>query len=351
MNAIQPAPPLFQAHWDKSFGDYAPSIAKKVARVAWDVFSILIPIIALVRFGIYKLNQRIVREVILPAANQTREVVDDQRTDFLGLYKTQEEDFPCTMSRHHVVTPDGVRLNAILFRHREAVADTPTVVYFNPNGATSYATPYENLLEECWNREAVCNFAVFDYRGTGDSEGNCRSFDDLVVDGASITQWVRETIGTPSDRTHFYGWSLGAAVAAHVKALDPLATRGLFVSERSLSSSDDMINAHLSRLRTLRWNPLPFIQRLSRWLGQAFDVVPAFQKLVGQRLVVYHRQDPVIPFAASLENRVGRIVHQTLRLEALEEGPMNHHCMPLNAYRNGETLRPALAEIGQFLFT
>jgi alpha/beta superfamily hydrolase len=330
----------FQAHWDSSFGRLEETPWKNTSRTAWNVLSLLIPVIGLARLGAYQLNKSLARHAILPAIDKSPEEKALAKQEFENYWNNAR--LPFTVEPYTIETPDRVKLQAKFFRHAHAKPDTPTVVYFNPNCATQLEAPYRELMEECARRGAECNFAVFDYRNTGESEGVFYTPDDLVVDGASIIQWVREKIGTPSHKIHFYGWSLGGAISAHVKALNPELTSGNYVNERSFSSIDDFIDSH-------REIPLPWIaKQTARALGASIDAVAPFQRLKGENLVVFHKKDPVIPFNASLERRISGISHHVLELKCPYS--VNHHVAPLTYYREAKTQTPALQQIGDFLY-
>ena len=328
---------FFQAHWDLSFGRLQPTAWTKTARTAYNALSLLIPVIALARCGAYLLNQKLVRYAILPAVAKSPEYVALTRDSFFQSARSLAPE------SHTIATPDHCDLSVKFFRHPNSDAETPTLIYFNPNNAVLYDAPYEEVLNQLLNRGEPFNFAVFDYRNTGDSKGTFRTFDDLVVDGASVVQWVREKIGTPPDKIHFYGWSMGGAVSAHVKALAPSLTPGSYANERSFSSIDDFIDAHnMGESRSLN-RCLKFASRL---FGASIDVVPAFRRLEGRKIIIYHLSDPVIPYTASLNMCTSDLQCQRVSLSA--SANFNHHIAPLTFYRDAATQRPALEEIGDF---
>ncbi len=330
----------FQAHWDSSFGRLQPTSWQKI----WNVVSTILFPIGLTRVAVHKIGEIINPQILLPASEKSTSYVSKWRENFIRYWDTQKES-PFTLEPYTISTPDHVDLNATLIRHKEATADTPTVIYFNPNGAISFEMPYHDLVQECLLRNAVCNFAVFDYRNTGDSSGKFRFLDDLVIDGASIVQWVREKIKTPAEKIKFYGWSLGGAISAKVKALNPNLTPGDYVNERSFSSIDRMIDVLFSSSSILKI--------ASRCLGAHVDVVPDFERIKGRTLIVYHPQDPVIPYRASLEKALREIPHQSLKLTyqppSYYELP-NHHVTTLESYKDIASGKSAMEVIGNFLF-
>jgi len=287
---------------------------------------------------------------ILPAAHLPFETLQLNQTNFDHFWhgpidsSNQQLRDHFEVSAHTITTPHNwAKLNANLFRHRDADGSTPTLIYFQPNGCVSTQESHRWLLQKSIDMKTPMNFVIFDYRSVGDSIGTFKSTNDLIVDGASIVQWVRNELGTPDDRIHFYGRSLGGAIAAQTKALYPNLT-GRFISERSFSSSYDMIsrivhdrfkpNLH-PMLRPLCYLLAPLAAWAVKSQGYNLDAVKAFKKLQGEKLVVYHPQDPVIPFNASLFSKVKNHPHKSLELRT-DEFLINHHNSPLSFYKNAE---------------
>ena len=98
------------------------------------------------------------------------------------------------------------------------------------------------------------------------------------------------------------------------------------------------------------WVSNRLVKAIARWLGVSADAAGAFKRLEGRRLVIYHPQDPIIPYAASLERRVRDLPHQSVRLDLPAERDWNHHVMPLSFYRDAATKNPAMKQIGGFLY-
>lgn len=287
----------------------------------------------------------IVRRILLPAAWISPRHKQAAKIYFEEMSTRLQEHF--TLERAAVVTPDGARLQAIFFRSRLADPNTPTVIYFNPNAVLADECVYNHLLFNSIRRRIPCNVVAFDYRGVGKSTGSFKTIGDLVVDGASIVQWVKEKIGTPAEsQIHFYGRSLGAIIATQVKALNPAKTPGRLVNERSGSSMDDYVEVQLaSRFRILR-----VFKTILRWLGLSFDAASSFRSLVGKKMVVYHPGDGIFPYAASLAHRVRDTEHEVVELEEEELFNIDPHNIPLHDCLDRATQRSALEPIHNFLF-
>ncbi len=298
----------FHARWDNTnnhLQDPIPTAVQKIGRVVYNIFSVLIPIIGLVRLMGYAI-QSLANRAILPAAYDVTEAeLAKAKNEFNAFWtgpitaenKSAREKF--AMEEHTVVTPDAAALSVKLLRHKNADKRTPTVIYFNGNFAIAMRDPNPWFLQKSIEIGNPCNFVFFDYRGVADSTGTFRAAKDLLVDGSSIVQWVREYLEILPDRIHFYGKSLGGAVAVQTQALDPDNLVGAHVNERSFASLDKMIKT-IFGFGCLG----KFLGWIFNNLGYSADAAAAFRKLQGQKLVVYHPEDQIIPYSASLQNEV-----------------------------------------------
>jgi hypothetical protein len=329
----------FTARWDATNQHLQAPVRttlSKVVHVAWDAFCILTVIPALVRYT----TEWIVNHSILPAQLVSQEQVAKIRKQFHTFWNGPAAPPSFTVERATVTTPDGVKLSAVWVKHKDATQDTPTVIHFNGNASPGLHRPLPWYIAEADRQDVICNFALFDYRGVGDSTGAFQRMEDLLIDGSSIVQWVREGLGTPADKIHFDGFSLGGAVATATQALDPNHLTGRNVNHCSFSSLDRVV-------RSLFGGTLgKIIAFIVRWQGYSLDVAAAWRRLQGDRLVVYHPEDRVIPMAASLQEAVRHTKDLCLKtilgMEAKSRRYL-HHGAPFECY-----LR-AREQMGQFL--
>jgi fermentation-respiration switch protein FrsA (DUF1100 family) len=189
---------------------------------------------------------------------------------------------PVQPEEQWITTPDGVRLNAWLFRARDASA--PMLVYFHGNAG--------NLGERgpVASRLAAHGISVFlfDWRGYGKSEGTPTE-EALFID--TLAAWDHARKITPA--LSAYGESLGGPYAAYVAK-----TRGAncVVIENSFPS--------LSEIGDVLYAPIPVgwtargSLTTARWLNDAG--VPV--------LVMHGKPDAVIPFA------LGESLYKQLRV-------------------------------------
>ena len=76
-----------------------------------------------------------------------------------------------TLPRKNRQLSPGVTLRATHFQHRDANEWTPTLIYFQPNGAIKDQDCQLWLQTQSIVKGIPCNFVTFDYRSVGDSTG------------------------------------------------------------------------------------------------------------------------------------------------------------------------------------
>ncbi len=349
MPNIVPFASSFQAKWTPSTAYLQTpkrTLHDKIGDGLWNLVSILIPVIGLARLLAHGLGQIALRKV-LPAVYLPREVKDEYKKSFHNFwYAHKMETVNQRLLRdlysaepHAVATPDGAELHAQLFRYKNAQADTPLIIYFSSNAFLSMEEAYLWLINLAVQRQLPCHFVLFDYRSAGNSKGMFKRTKDLLVDGISIIQWVKEGLKIPADQIHFYGRSLGGAIALESQAMDPTLT-GRNVNERSFYSIHAVVESEFVK------GPLKILSPVFRWLveslGCELNPLEAFLRLPVKKMVVYHPKDPIVPYRASLEGQLQGIEHESLELKAMdEEKGANHHNRPICEYVDAESGKPA----------
>lgn len=339
----------FETNWNDTtihLANQEPTTADKVKHVALNIFSILLPPLGIARLISYGVDQ-FANRVSLPSAHYiTKEHFDKATQKFNDFWegpiteKNQLLRENYSVLNQIVITPDKAALRARCIRHKESTPDTPTVIYFNGNFQLCIETPTW-ILEKSIEAGSPCNLVLFDYRGVGESTGTFTEARDLVVDGSSIVEWVKNRIGIHPDQIHFYGFSLGGAISSLTKALDPEHLTGRLINDRSFSSSDKVIRARYGS---------GYFGCLMNWLftqhGYSADPSAAFLKASGEKMVIYHPDDAVIPTAASMQYAVQHDL--SIRLEPKpgfeEQSKERHHVAPLQWHES------AVERVIEFLF-
>lgn len=339
----------FQASWNESNQHLRlPDLttALKVKRVFWNVISVCIPPIGIVRYLCYKIGQ-IANKMTLPAAHfLTKDHLAKEKVKFEAFWKGPITDENRLVREHFelepytVITPDGIPLHATLFRNKKTVEETPTIIYFCANFQLSIETPIWPL-EQAIETNSIYNFVLFDYRGVGESQGKFTSARELIIDGSSIVEWVEKYLKTPPEKIHFYGFSLGGAIASLTQALNPKKWTGRNINERSFASSDKMVSERFGK--GIRAKILNYIFKAQ---GYSADPSEAFKKLIGPKMVIYHPQDRVIPDPASMQTTVhhSNTICLIPKTEHKEEAIKISHIAPLSWHEG------ALEAMIQFLY-
>ncbi len=277
----------FTATWEKPLEHLKPlGVAQKVSNFVSNpinglLYFLSIPIAYIANFA------------VLPVSYTSSYVEFKEAQETCSFYQP-------SIARYVIATPDGVKLQVNLLKSKTAnVEDVPTVICFQGNGTLSD----EIARYTAWiQKETGYNVVTFDYRSVGGSTGNFSSTEDLLVDGHSVVQWVHNYLRTPLDKIHFYGHSLGGAVAAGVQALDPDRLTGRHINVCSLSSTDSFVDSWFGPWIGKRAASL--LASVIRLQGYGIDADKAFKSLKGERFVIYHPKDGVIPWEASLQKAV-----------------------------------------------
>ena len=121
---------------------------------------------------------------------------------------------------------------------------------------------------------------IFDYRGYGQSEGR-PSEQGTYRDAEAAWRYLTEQRAVPPTEIFLFGRSLGAAVATHLAARQPV---GGLIIESAFTSVPDLA-AEL----------YPFLP--ARWLARfSYDTRDMLRAVSSPVLVIHSREDDIIPF-------------------------------------------------------
>ncbi|HSX26460.1 MAG TPA: alpha/beta hydrolase [Chlamydiales bacterium] len=218
-----------------------------------------------------------------------------------------------TITQHQITTPDGVKLNGYFFKHKQ---NTPeTVMFCHSNAAFTEQANYSWLIEKAVEKNRVCNFFAFDYRGVSLSKGSAENMRDLLVDCESAFQFARDVLHVPPPKMRWYGWSLGGALSANVKAIHPECDNR-YVNESSLSSIRDVVKESTPKLLRplLFWIP-------SKMERQGWGLEVPLKKIKGEMMIVYRKKDLIIPYPSSAHATAfkANLVFQSIELSQTPE--------------------------------
>lgn len=157
---------------------------------------------------------------------------------------------------------------------------------------TYYDDASEAILGEFYRR----NFDVilFDYRGTGQSEGSRFSSTTLVEDCESVCAYARARLALKDSDMILYGHCLGGAVAIHTAKQHPDM---MLIVDRTFKSWHSVIERHLS----YRWKFLGrWISRHCKFSKIRFDNEQALRDLKNKTtIIIFGTQDIYLGSAAN----------------------------------------------------
>jgi hypothetical protein len=329
-------PVTFQAQWtpqNVQWKNLELSTVDKVKKIAWDVLSVLFLPLGIARVLGWAVHF-IAKKMVLPSAwFYPHQILQRAKGIFNVCCRNLQNQFE--IQKHKILTPDGIKLNLIHFKHHRADENTPTILFYQSNASISQLGIYLWLVEDAVRRNVPCNFVVFDYRGVGSSKGDAQSTQDLLIDGDTALQFVKDHLKVPPEKIGFYTWSLGWGIGGTIKAAHPECT-GPIVSERSFSS-----------LRSVGEHIIPrFLQPLFWWVPwaaekQGWQLRVPLEKIKGPVLILYHKNDQTIHYPASAHKAS---VLANLQIPALElyqtpeqlaetqERIIDHHFEDLTTY-------------------
>lgn len=331
------------------------STAKKVARIAWLIFSIVVFPLILVRLIGRTINYLSTKYLLVPGVNNTKHALDAIRKNAL---KNPLDANKC--ERLAIETADHVKLDTMMIKNpnqeNKAVGDRKYIIFFNGNNAT-----YEEMLPTLLkiSQETNTHILCGNYRGVGYSEGFPEGVKDLVMDGEAMVHYLLSQ-GVKAKNILIHGWSLGGGVGAHVAALHQKKNQEgratvlhedhvmNFVNDRSFSSMaeeakellgsirKELNRGCLARLFAIGLAILtPFAILAIRALGWNFKSFDCYKKIQGAKFIIYHSDDSIIPKKASLHRRVKKslmtaverqkkIERQILKKRLKAEGKVYH---------------------------
>ncbi len=295
------------------------------------------------------LFKRICRSLILPSSNYRKKEVRTTADIFLDRWSLRAETslqrfFSIDLLTLH--TPDGIALSGVYYNAKKRIANTPVVILFQSNSSLMQHGEYDWLLEECAKKELAIDFVSFDYRGCGESPGKAKRINDLVLDGDAAYQYVKEKRQLADERIFFYGHSLGGCISTLVQSLYPEKAIKA-VNERSFSSVDKLLVKRYRRAGRL----LSFLAKRLSWNASPADIWP---NLRGKNLIIFQKDDEIIPFSASLfyalKSRSTKNLHyiELIAEDHTKKHPF-HHSMPLSNYLDKRTKQCAEQSVFNFL--
>ena len=282
----------FRIHFTATLPEYLKSKEKEshpITRIALAILCIIFPPLYFLDWFKNELHLLVGRCLILKKKGPYTE---------MGLsYYREAGAIPISLT-----TPDGAVLDGQYWPSSTYHRNPKTVIMFNGNGENyenkifkwkftfeNYKAyiPYHNIHDF---HDAGHDLVVFNYRGIADSTGNvsCRG---LKLDAETVYQFVHDYLDVPDEKIVLFGHSFGGAVATHLAKHHPVKLFNI----RSFSSLKSIARHYATIIGAF----------ILDWLKWAFDVVSDWKGVKGQKWIVYHNRDKIIPLKTSLFKAIG----------------------------------------------
>lgn len=208
-------------------------------------------------------------------------------------------------------TFDGATLNGVVifkdgdlkteFKEKKAQNQKWVIRFNGRNGL------YENnlLRSQAIGKDLDTNILVFNYRGVGESRGILTKPEDFIADGEACISYLLSK-GVKEENILIHGSSLGGGIACQVASLHEKIA---LINERSFAS----LSLAASSLAKFS-----FVRGIFRALGWELDSVSSFAKIKAPKLIVFHKQDPIIPYHQSSLYRIFKEAIKKQNPEAIE---------------------------------
>jgi alpha-beta hydrolase superfamily lysophospholipase len=298
----------FKACWPKALDPALKPAALKVAKFARDIFSLIIFPIMLIRLGVNVLRNWAFETLITKTNHTTSKEVEEA-----GRQLAQKHE----IERLAITSPDGTTLDAAFF---QGETHTDKAILFVPGLGSSWQSISQyGGITAMGTHVLALSVRGFGLSGTGD-----RTPRNFGLDVWSAYQYLIHEKGLdPSNILvvgHSFGGATGALGASLVQQEYPEAETKMV--HWSSFSTFAKATKHLVK-RNLRW-PLRLEKLLAKVasllihaLGGNLNAVGALAKLK-QKVVVWAREDRIIPIQAQMKKKIGKPEHQHGTTHALE---------------------------------
>lgn len=298
----------FQADWPRRYDPSLRTLSQRVAKIAWDVFSIIVFPIGLIRILSWHL-----RNIALRIAVPGRIEIKDPIKGYFDLamlalrFFWNPENFKGNVSREGakkidlyegesltVKSPDGATIDGGFFptKHSDQV-----ILFVGGNGEQWEDHPWLELLKPLGTSLLFLNV-----RGVGESKGT-RSEDGYAMDIYTAAEWLIHEKGIDPEKIVFGGFSMGGANSTRGAALiqekyPSKKIRAFNINSFSaLATEIDQVMKNKGILLTLgRWG--------SKLLGIDIPVSRNWKILRGEKLIFRAKNDPMIPYPAQLATAI-----------------------------------------------
>ncbi len=308
MGAVQSI--SFTPAWPAALQPKEPTLCDKVAQVAWDIFSVIIFPIGLIRLAYYWIN-RLVAHLLFPSMTILPSALLDDLRRILGGERVR---FP---------TPDNVHLDGMFFKGERP---DKVILYVGGNGS-AYETSLAPRSPHAFLRRSKASIFAFNCENTGDSKGFPDHPDRLRLDVYSAYEYLIRVKKIAPENILLYGMSMGGCSGNRGAALvqkkypdRPLSA----INERSFDNLANEVR-HLVN----HFTGCPCLGEISAGaihaLNWQMDSAAAWEELKGNKYIIYHELDGVIPLEASLQQATKQGERMSMRIFGQKERSFSYH--------------------------
>ncbi len=282
------SPTTFVAPWPE---EMKPTQYSMIAHKIWNILCVmpLFPI-GIVRYS-YSSLQDLAGRVIHPASRSSKpRAIEWERN---SLIEQGGEEIT-------IGTPDGTKINAMLFRGRGRNRGTVIRALGNNDFYENSGSCFLDVIHTFVGRDV--DVLMFNPRGCGKSTGASSPL-GLALDAYSAGEYLVQRDNVDPSRILYYGHSLGGsygvAGAALLQKQHPQA-RVSALSDRSFSSLSAAAYEIFGTSAVL----------LIRFLDWELVAKKAWGEVKGRKIILYDRQDNCIPYAASFHKYIENVEMQ-----------------------------------------
>lgn len=339
---ISKSPPIFQAQWPKEPPCSLKKICYKVMRVVWNILSVIIFPIGLIRLTIWWVKERAFLLGVVPGGMglQKEEDVPESFYQLVKLilhgiffphyYKTkmipEGNALVKEFGGNHIAfkTPDGAHLKGAFFpgeKHPEKV-----ILYAFGNGMQwenehhSFPGAFNGLRTL---HPLGTSFMMVNPRGVGHSRGS--SYEKgYAFDTYSAYEYLIKTKGIDPENILLVGFSMGGAYGTCGASLIQKKYPNKKISAINIRSFSDLRTEIQNVLYNKHWL-LSTARVVAKCLVFDMNVEKYWRSLKGKKCIFYHSRDQVIPYVASLAKTILEKPDGTKVFKMHEHGDDNPH--------------------------
>lgn len=216
----------------------------------------------------------------------------EQRSSITEFFQNRMRGSPFNIKLINIELPDGRKVKATLHQDKNGDDNTPIIIRFPGMGEMQQNGAIHDLVSS----DHPLHFVTFDYPGMGENKDWAISKENTLLISLSIYAHLTNNLHIPHDQIHFFGFSLGGAIALQVEKRLPEHTGQVFC-DRTFSSLFDIMYAKFGLL-------LGTILYLAAWfLGQDLPSKETLASLPSGKVHILNikdEEDEAISKAASL---------------------------------------------------